>query len=752
MKTLSHMVLIIYLGSIYCSNIEIVQIYRNDTSPISLQLNSQRQIILIYKNLTTLNPYRVKTSSENAQKDKPILVVAQQEKEVTAWSVPLIVESSKLEKMYYYNNVSRTLCHDYMDNIISIQGFSLVPLNFSQNFIIALSTSDPNDVDVIVELEEEKDFYVKLDQNYFLTVSPSEPNYVFHKFNTNTSDTIFIEMYSEDEYCLTVSVQNSKCPVLDLNKDIKYEGTYQTINTKGAITIPTRQYKDGFFLVFVAKPDNYDCSQESSYIPRYTKVLSISQNESSTVMFKINNGIGAKRYVIAILVTFFICVITGFLLMVTAFIFHRYGTISRNTYNDVSVSDYFEPMSEEQIIKILKEDHLNLSQFARYPKRIKQRSYNYLWHTLSIAIFYSIPVVQLVITYQRIENATGNEDMCYYNFFCANPAFSFSDFNHIYSNIGYVIFGIIFICVVVDRHRLIKMRKDKGIPVHYGLFHAMGVALIIEGLLSSCYHICPSQSNYQFDTSFMYVMAVLCMVKLYQNRHPDINATAYTTFSVLGIAIFMAMIGILNGNLVIWITFVVCYSFLCIFLSLKIYYLNYVIDGLRQLKKNLSNSGITIRECFRPIRKTRFILLVIANIANYAMLGIGLWLYADNVTDFGTFLLGLLMGNSVIHAIFYIIMKLFNKEKICMEATIYGLLSLVAWSSSGVFFLDAATLWTVTPAQSRQWNQECILFQFFDKHDIWHLLSAPALYFTFMFLMSLDDDILDIDKSEIPVF
>lgn len=92
----------------------------------------------------------------------------------------------------------------------------------------------------------------------------------------------------------------------------------------------------------------------------------------------------------------------------------------------------------------------------------------------------------------------------------------------------------------------------------------MGIALIIEGLLSACYHICPSQSNYQFgnylkhyinqtwiliilwinfktflDTSFMYVMAVLCMIKLYQNRHPDINATAYTTFTVLGVAIFM---------------------------------------------------------------------------------------------------------------------------------------------------------------------------------------------------------------------
>lgn len=45
--------------------------------------------------------------------------------------------------------------------------------------------------------------------------------------------------------------------------------------------------------------------------------------------------------------------------------------------------------------------------------------------------------------------------------------------------------------------------------------------------------------NYFADSSFMYVMAVLCMVKLYQNRHPDINATAYATFGVLAIAIFI---------------------------------------------------------------------------------------------------------------------------------------------------------------------------------------------------------------------
>lgn len=35
----------------------------------------------------------------------------------------------------------------------------------------------------------------------------------------------------------------------------------------------------------------------------------------------------------------------------------------------------------------------------------------------------------------------------------------------------------------------------------------------------------------------MYVMTVLCMVKLYQNRHPDINASAYGTFGLLAVAI-----------------------------------------------------------------------------------------------------------------------------------------------------------------------------------------------------------------------
>lgn len=37
-----------------------------------------------------------------------------------------------------------------------------------------------------------------------------------------------------------------------------------------------------------------------------------------------------------------------------------------------------------------------------------------------------------------------------------------------------------------------------GIPQHYGLFYAMGIALMMEGVLSASYHFCPSHNNFQF--------------------------------------------------------------------------------------------------------------------------------------------------------------------------------------------------------------------------------------------------------------
>ena len=49
-----------------------------------------------------------------------------------------------------------------------------------------------------------------------------------------------------------------------------------------------------------------------------------------------------------------------------------------------------------------------------------------------------------------------------------------------------------------------------------GILYAMGLALIMEGIMSGCYHVCPNHTNFQFDTAFMYTISILILMKIYQ--------------------------------------------------------------------------------------------------------------------------------------------------------------------------------------------------------------------------------------------
>lgn len=78
-------------------------------------------------------------------------------------------------------------------------------------------------------------------------------------------------------------------------------------------------------------------------------------------------------------------------------------------FNLFVVSDQIDgeqirPLDSTEIRQLLDSRNLVLTNFARFPIRIKKRSYNYLSQTLNVALFYSIPVVQLVVTYQRVRN------------------------------------------------------------------------------------------------------------------------------------------------------------------------------------------------------------------------------------------------------------------------------------------------------------------------------------------------------------
>lgn len=73
----------------------------------------------------------------------------------------------------------------------------------------------------------------------------------------------------------------------------------------------------------------------------------------------------------------------------------------------------------------------------------------------------------------QVLNQTGNQDLCYYNFLCAHPLGLLSDFNHVYSNISYILLGLLFIFLTYRRdvmHRLCDDRLDKvqtSVLLHY---------------------------------------------------------------------------------------------------------------------------------------------------------------------------------------------------------------------------------------------------------------------------------------------
>ncbi|XP_064125091.1 SID1 transmembrane family member 2 isoform X3 [Loxodonta africana] len=378
--------------------------------------------------------------------------------------------------------------------------------------------------------------------------------------------------------------------------------------------------------------------------------------------------------------------------------------------------------SDKNVIRT--KQYLYVADLARKDKRVLRKKYQiYFWNIATIAVFYALPVVQLVITYQTVVNVTGNQDICYYNFLCAHPLGNLSAFNNILSNLGYILLGLLFLLIILQReinHNRALLRNDLyalecGIPKHFGLFYAMGTALMMEGLLSACYHVCPNYTNFQFDTSFMYMIAGLCMLKLYQKRHPDINASAYSAYACLAIVIFFSVLGVVfgKGNMAFWIVFSVIHIIATLLLSTQLYYMGrWKLDSgiFRRILHVLYTD--CIRQCSGPLYVDRMVLLVMGNIINWSLAAYGLIMRPN---DFASYLLAIGICNLLLYFAFYIIMK-------------------------------------KTPAESREHNRDCILLDFFDDHDIWHFLSSIAMFGSFLVLLTLDDDLDTVQRDKIYVF
>uniref|UniRef100_A0A673ZPU8 SID1 transmembrane family member 2 n=1 Tax=Salmo trutta TaxID=8032 RepID=A0A673ZPU8_SALTR len=700
----------------------------------------------------------------------------------------------RYQRKYPYAHVGRTLCQPPTRTLTE-----------TQYFFVDVSTLSSLGTHYQLRISRVDSFTLHTDKKFSFTASPSQPQYFKYVFPDGV-DTAIVKVNSEMTFpCSVMSIQDIQCPVYDLDNNVAFIGMYQTMTKTAAITVQRKDFpSNSFYVVVVVKTEDEACGgplrfyplQKCSIclcfsltplspsflppLPPSTPPLSVSADVYVMGML-FCLGIFLSFYLLTFLVA---CVENKRSVDRVTVVYSKYiisytllfplserslesvtGRSRQESLSSIEEDDYdtlADIDSDKNIVRTKK--YLCVSDLARKDKRVLSKKYQiYFWNIATIGVFYALPVIQLVITYQTVVNVTGNQDICYYNFLCAHPLGNLSAFNNILSNLGYVMLGLLFLLIVLQRDIIHSRALDRndlnalecGIPKHFGLFYAMGTALMMEGLLSACYHVCPNYTNFQFDTSFMYMIAGLCVLKLYQKRHPDINASAYTAYACLAAVIFFSVLGVVfgKGNMVFWIVFSVLHILATMLLSTQLYYMGrWRLDSgiLRRIVYVIYTD--CIRQCSGPMyividnSSLTYIvwLLFCLSRAAYGLL--------KTPNDFASYLLAIAICNLLLYFAFYIIMKLRSGERIQCMAMVCILFTAVVWGFALFFFFQGLSTWQKTPAESREHNRDCIVLSFFDDHDIWHFLSSIAMFGSFLVLLTMDDDLDNVQRDKIFVF
>jgi len=390
-------------------------------------------------------------------------------------------------------------------------------------------------------------------------------------------------------FCSILSIQKASCPYNDIIGDAKRiarigngrNGQWQTVDRTSSMVVNVNNFDKKLLIVLIGA-DNSLCgfSEERKKMCEKTptsggelsKMVTIRLEPIATNETRL---IATLVVAIAYLVVMVVClVVSGYRFRIQNNLFQLFkdthkvsvavaGTVAKiEATAEVQIradaergdSTIAEGKIRETRKKVLAMTTMKLIQPEKSRSRY-QKNELFMGGLLIVSIFYAVTVLQTAFNDQRRQHATGNYDICYYNARCQIPlGESFLDFNHFFSNLGYIVFGFTFIGIVFIKGRKFDAVGDQdllnrhGIPYLRGVYYTMGAAIAMEGVMSAAYHICPTTISFQYDTTYMYLIAILIYVKLYQNRHPDTSANSVQAYLVLGGAIVLEAISIYSQN------------------------------------------------------------------------------------------------------------------------------------------------------------------------------------------------------------
>ena len=358
-----------------------------------------------------------------------------------------------------------------------------------------------------------------------------------------------------------------------------------------------------------------------------------------------------------------------------------------------------------------------------------------------IGIFYILPSLQFVFFQSRDKNIE-----CYYNFKCYNKVGVIPAFNSVISNIFYILYGLIYIVIVRVYHKYkVTDEKELGIIKTPYLYYALGISLIFEGICSATYHICPTKLNFQFDTTFMFIGGILMFITIYGKRHIEPNPIKI--YSFLGFLIFINILP-LSGlttefEQYFWSGIFVVVAYIMITVSAHLYYgkeYEFELESFKTIFKNI-----------KQVKKKDAPKLLMLVTLNCFTLGTYLWAVITQA-NFTDWVLGLIIINMLLYFCYYLIQKIIHREKISFLLWCWIVIDLIIVILSLIFYVKTSTNTFLSPEQSKELNEPCIIFNYFDYHDVWHILSATGLFIFMIIVFFLDSNIVGTVDSNINIF
>ena len=379
------------------------------------------------------------------------------------------------------------------------------------------------------------------------------------------------------------------------------------------------------------------------------------------------------------------------------------------------------------------------SWFKRGPK-----TYSYITGVAGFVLM--IGAGQFVFANWHLMIQEGDRDTCYYNDFCYRVS-KYDDIplNLMISNLAYMIHGLILaISVMYMEAKLFsRFRNSNDLPPQYAfsMGYAFAWALFFEGCFSLVYHLCPTKLTFQFDTGFMFVIAGLIVVLLYNGiemkensgERGFVDAANFFLYFLVPLYIFNYF-GTLSHSETELVNAPAFFTFVVIWWIFITFWTGW------KLFPDFSCSISYIKE-----NPCKCFLFFVSFVLPFIVCGVS----SSNIPQ--AFLITCILegaiaiiGNALCNwkKIKWAKWEEGSKCNVCIQVAYFVAIGIL-WGFAGwIFHKKATTDKSLTPEKSRDYNQECIILNFFDAHDLWHILSSHALLmsaYVVMFMSHKED-------------